>query len=74
LGSLERRHKIAPIDQGNYHYMGREVFSGLIDAFHSMAEGFGHPNVWVYGLMGYRKSTLLATLTCLLTAYGYRVV
>lgn len=59
---------------GNYHYMGREVFSGLIYALDSMAEGFGHSNLWVYGLMGYGKSHLLATLTCFLTAYDYRVM
>ena len=61
-------------DIGNYYYMGRELFGGLVDSFSSMAEGFGNPNLWVYGLMGYGKSHLLATLACFLTAYGYRVV
>lgn len=74
LGTEMPKRFMVRNDQGNYHYMGREVFSSLVDAFDSMAEGFCHPNLWVYGLMGYGKSHLLATLTCFLTAYGYRVV
>ena len=73
LGIEPKRFRV-PVDQKHYDYMGREAFGSLVKAFDSMTGGIGLPNLWVYGLMGYGKSHLLATLTCFLTAYKYRVV
>lgn len=60
-------------DEGNSHYMGREVFSDFMDAFELLTEG-SLRDLCVYGPIGYGKSHLLAALTCFLTAYGYRVI
>ncbi|PGH14230.1 hypothetical protein AJ79_03205 [Helicocarpus griseus UAMH5409] len=57
-----------------FHYMGREIFSQLVDKFDKMKDDARFGNLWVYGLMGYGKSHLLATLTCFLTAQGYQVI
>ena len=61
-------------DQGIFRYIGREVFSGILEAFKSGTRDGNLQDLWVYGLMGYGKSHLLAVLTCYLTAYGYRVI
>lgn len=74
LGTEIPNRFVVQDDQKRYQFMGREVFSDLVDAFDSLKKSFGRPNLWIYGLMGYGKSYLLATLTCFLTAYGYRVV
>ncbi|KAK2811239.1 hypothetical protein FQN50_002336 [Emmonsiellopsis sp. PD_5] len=61
-------------DKENFNYMGREVFSSLVDAFQSVVELPYYQDLWVYGLAGYGKSHLLAALVCYLTAREYRVI
>ncbi|KAK2756819.1 hypothetical protein FQN54_005265 [Arachnomyces sp. PD_36] len=58
-----------------YHYMGREVFSDLVDTFMKCLDNRTViKDMWVYGTAGNGKSHLLATLVYYLTAKGYRVV
>ncbi|KAK2784170.1 hypothetical protein FQN53_008779 [Emmonsiellopsis sp. PD_33] len=61
-------------EEETFNYMGRQVFSSLMDAFNSVMELPYYQDLWVYGLAGYGKSYLLAALVCYLTSQEYRVI
>ncbi|PGH10554.1 hypothetical protein AJ80_07500 [Polytolypa hystricis UAMH7299] len=72
--TIPKRFKTRGEDEACYHYMEREVFSELVDAFKGTTRDRSLKDLWIYGLMGYGKPYLLATLLYFLTAQGYRVV
>lgn len=72
--ALPSRFKFEYEDVTTYKYMGREIFSQLFDVLTSILQGGNLMDLWVFGPIGYGKSHLLATMTYLLTAQGYRVI
>jgi len=74
VGAMPKRFKEPGMAKGKWSYMGRRMFTDLLNEVKEVRESLVYRRTWLYGTQGFEKSHLLAALVCYFAAQDERVV
>jgi len=74
VGPMPERFEEPGMAKGKWVYMGRTMFTYLVDEVKTVRESNVYCRTWLYGTQGFGKSHLLAALVCYFVAQDERVV